>query len=207
MNNRNLLLSILILFFSGFAVSCQQTSGNATGTNTPNDSSNSTPTIVEGSLPIAYINVDTLLINYQFAKDINDKLTKKMEDNRLTIAQKTKRLEADQLDIQKKYENNAFLSQESANQAVSRLQKQGQELNSLMERMQNEWLMEQNTVNMQLADSIRKAIELANVDGKYEIVFNKKELDNILFAKPKYDITKEVTDLLNNRYQAVNKSK
>ena len=201
MNNRNLLLSILITSFCGLLISCQQktTNTDAQGAQVsrPDSSSN-----FEGSLPIAYINVDTLLMNYQFAKDINDKLTKKMEDNRVILNQKNKRLEADQLDLRKKYENNAFLSQESADQALARIQKQAQELNTLMERMQNEFLLEQNKVNMQLADSTKKAIEIVNSTGKYEIIFNMRELENILYAKPKYDITKEVTDLLNSRYQA-----
>ena len=204
MNNRSLFLSLLILSISGMLISCQQKTVNTDGQVAPEVTSEPNKNI-EGNLPVACVNVDSLLVNYQFAKDINDKLTKKMEDNRVTLNQKNKRLEADQADFQKKYDNNAFLSQESQNQAIIRIQKQGQELEALMQRMQNEWLMEQNKVNMQLADSTRKAIELINSTGKYEIIFNMRELDNILYAKPKYDITKEVTDLLNSRYQASTK--
>lgn len=43
-----------------------------------------------GLLPIAYINVDSLLLNYQFAKEANESLIKKQEDSRLSINTKAR---------------------------------------------------------------------------------------------------------------------
>lgn len=161
--------------------------------------------LTNGILPIAYVNVDSLLIDYVYAQDVNEKLTKKIEEGRLSINQKTKKLESESADFKKKYENNAFLSAESAQQAYNRLQKQEEDLAKAMEKMQNDLLIEQNKENMQIVDSIRNAIGIINASGKYQIIFNMREMDNILYANPALDITKEVLDFLNNRYKTAKK--
>lgn len=149
-------------------------------------------------LPIACVNVDSVLINYDYAQDVNARLTKKMEDVRLSINQKTKKLEKDMKDFQMKVDNNSFLSQDRAQQEYNRIQKQQVDLEQSAQQMQNDWMMDQQKENMQISDSINLAIELLNADGKYEFVYSKNAL---LFSKPHYDITKEVSDLLNSRYK------
>ena len=37
------------------------------------------------TLPIAYVNVDSLLMNYNFAKDLNESLLRKEESTRATL--------------------------------------------------------------------------------------------------------------------------
>ena len=75
------------------------------------------------SLPIAYVNIDSLLINYTFAKQANESLTKKQEDSRLTINSRQRELQGEMIEFQKKLENGAFLSRERAEQEQARLQK------------------------------------------------------------------------------------
>ena len=47
------------------------------------------------SFPIAYVNVDTLLMTYQYAKDLNESLLKKQEKSRKELAEKDARIRAD----------------------------------------------------------------------------------------------------------------
>ena len=63
-------------------------------------------------LPIAYINVDSLLSKYNYAKDLNEKMINKQENARASINEKARQLKKEQDDFQRKYQNNAFLSQE-----------------------------------------------------------------------------------------------
>ena len=81
-----------------------------------------------GKLPIAYINVDSLLLHYQFAKEANESLIKKQEDSRLTVNTKARELQAEMADFQRKLTNNAFLSRDRAEQEQARLQKKQQDL-------------------------------------------------------------------------------
>ena len=154
------------------------------------------------TLPMAYINIDSLLIKYDYAKDVSENLTKRQEDSRATVNQKQKKLENDMAEFNRKIQNNAFISEDRAKQEYARLQKQEMDLQETAQRLQNEFLMEQQKENMQIADSVRNAVKILNTTGKYEIIFNMRELDNIILANPKYDITEEVLLLLNTRYKA-----
>ncbi|MFA7226649.1 MAG: OmpH family outer membrane protein, partial [Dysgonamonadaceae bacterium] len=73
------------------------------------------------TLPVAYVNVDSLLTNYNFAKDLNEALMRKEENSRATLNQKESQLNAAAQEFQRKLQNNAFLSQERAEQEQQRI--------------------------------------------------------------------------------------
>lgn len=154
------------------------------------------------TLPIAYVNIDSVLTHYNYAKEASDVLIKKTESSRATIAQKQKQLAAEQQEFQRKYQNNAFLSQERAEQEAHRIQKLGSDLEQTAARLDNELTMEQMKVNNQLADSVRVCIKEFNKTANYHVIFSNSGLDNILYAKEKYNITNKVIELLNNRHTA-----
>lgn len=152
-----------------------------------------------GKLPIAYINVDSLLLHYQFAKDANESLIKKQEDSRLTINTRARQLQVEMSDFQKKLEANAFLSRERAEQEQLRLQKKQQELQQLDQLLSQQLVQVQQRMSEQLRDTINKFMKEFNKDKKYEIIISNTSNDNILWANKAYDITSEVTEQLNER--------
>ena len=68
---------------------------------------------VEG-MKIAYVEIDSLLTKYRFWNDLNELMIQKEENIRTTLNEKAKALDAAMRDFQRKYENNGFVSQESA---------------------------------------------------------------------------------------------
>ena len=62
-------------------------------------------------------------------------MIQKEENIRTTLNEKAKALDAAMRDFQRKYENNGFVSQESAQQQQARLMKQQQELQQLQEKI------------------------------------------------------------------------
>ena len=60
----------------------------------PNQSVSDDTTISSygGKLPIAYINVDSLLSKYNYAKDLNEKMINKQENARASINEKARQL-------------------------------------------------------------------------------------------------------------------
>ena len=148
-------------------------------------------------LPIAYINVDSLLSKYNDAKDLNEKMINKQENARASINEKARQLKKEQDDFQRKYQNNAFLSPERAQQEYQRLEKKAADLQEYAQRLENENLMEQQKMLMQMNDSINNFIKEYNADKKYEAIFNNA---STLYINPEYDITNEVVELLNKRY-------
>ena len=69
-------------------------------------------------MKIAYVEIDSLLAQYNFCIDLNEAMVKKSENVRLTLNQKANALNKEKQEFQKKVENNAFLSQERAQQGI-----------------------------------------------------------------------------------------
>jgi len=158
--------------------------------------------ITKGKLPIAYINIDSLLLHYKFAKEANESLIKKQEDSRLTINTKARQLQTEMGEFQHKLENNAFLSRERAEQEQARLQKKQQDLQVLDGDLSKQLVLVQQKMSEQLRDTINKFMKDYNKDHKYQLIISNTSSDNILYADKSYDITAEVTKLLNERFEA-----
>ena len=150
-------------------------------------------------LPIAYINIDSLLLNYTFAKEANESLIKKQEDSRLTINTQARQLQTEMAEFQRKLENNAFLSRERAEQEQARLQKKQQELQALDGKLSQQLMQVQQKMSEGLRDTINAFMKEYNKDNKYQMIISNTSSDNILYAAQGYDITEEVTKMLNDR--------
>lgn len=153
------------------------------------------------NLPVAYLNLDSLLANYAFAQEAQEKLMSKQEDARLKMNTKMRTFQSEYEDFQRKLNNNAFLSRERAESEANRLQKKQDELQELEAKLTNEIMIENQNLNMQLRDSLDNYLKIFNADGKYQIIFANTASDNVLLAQPGYDITNEVVDGLNARYK------
>lgn len=155
---------------------------------------------VSDKLPVAYLNIDSLLLNYQFAQEANEKLMSKQEDARLKLNTKLRTLQNEMADFQRKLDNGAFLSQERAQKEYQRLQKKQQDLEQLEAKLTQDILEENQALNLQLSDSLMNYLKTYNADGRFEIILNNNAKDNILMAADGYDITNDVVNGLNARY-------
>lgn len=152
------------------------------------------------TLPIAYVNVDSLLLNYNFAKDLNESLLRKQESTRATLNQKETQIRSAAADFERKVRNNAFLSTERAQQEQNRIMQMDQEYQQLAERLTQEFMLEQEKLNMQMEDTIKARMVEFNRGKNLEIIFNNRMTSTILYADKKYDITNQVVEFLNSKY-------
>lgn len=191
--NGILAIAVIVLFVKVFGDSSKGTSKHSVATH---------DSICNGMLPIAYVNVDSLLLNYNFAKEANESLIRKQEDSRLNINTKARQLQTEMSEFQRKLEANAFLSRDRAEQEQARLLKRQQDLQQLDGQLSQQLMQVQQKMSEQLRDTIESFLETYNKDGKYEYILSNTSKDNILYAnKAKgYDITAEITELLNKRY-------
>ena len=136
-------------------------------------------------LKIAYVEVDSIMTQYTFAKEYSSILEKKGQNIQATIAQKV--------------QQNAY-TREQAEAIQAGLQKQNNDLQGLQQRLSNEFAAEQEKYNKALHDSIANYLARYNKDKKYSIIFSKSG-DNLLYADKAYDITKEVISGLNKAYK------
>jgi outer membrane protein len=188
-----LLAAVIVLFTKVY-------SGKASVGNT--ETLYGSDSISSQQLPLAYINVDSLLINYEFAKSVNESLIKKTEDARLEMNSKARQLQNDMGEFQRKLDNNAFLSRERAEQEQQRLLQRQQQLQERDQQLQQQLMQQQQALSQQLRDTINSFLNDYNKNGRYELIISNTASDNILHAKTKYDITSEVILLLNKRYSS-----
>ena len=151
-------------------------------------------------LKIAYVEVDSIMTQYTFAKEYSALLEKKGQNIQATLAQKQQNLQAAAANFQQKIQQNAFTSREQAESQQAAIQRDQANLQSLQQRLSNEFAAEQEKYNNALHDSIAHYLAAYNKDKKYSIIFSKSG-DNLLYADKAYDITKEVIAGLNKAYK------
>ncbi|MBQ9671454.1 MAG: OmpH family outer membrane protein [Prevotella sp.] len=151
----------------------------------------------QAGLKIAYIEVDSLMTQFEFAKEKSAELEKKSLNARNTLNQKGNQLQAAANNFQQKLQNNGFTSREQAESVQAALQKQQNDLAALQARLENELASEQQKFLQALQDSLNNFLTIYNKDKKFDVILNKS---SILFAEKKFDITQDVINGLNKRY-------
>ena len=171
--------------------------------NTPQQPAVATQVVCEGasSLKIAYVDIDTLLTNYNLWKDLNEDMSRKEENVRVTLNEKAQDLQNDIEEFERKLNNNGFATRERAESEQSRILKKRQDLEELQERLSNELAIESNKNNVLFRDSINSFINQYNKQKGYNVILSRLG-DNILYIDAEMNITQEVIDGLNARYKA-----
>ena len=159
------------------------------------------PVATSGSgMKIAYVEVDSLMTQYNFAKDYSVTLQKKSNNARNTLNQKGNALQAAMANFQQKLNNNGFQSREQAASQQAAIQRQQNDLQELQARLENELASETAKFNEALRDSLQNVLKAYNKDKKFDLILSKAG-DNILLGDKRLDITQDVINGLNKRYK------
>ena len=153
-------------------------------------------------LTIRYVDEDSIMNNYNLAKDINEAMLRRQNQFDAAQTQKGNEINKFGTAMQQKLKTNGYLTEDSYKADEAKLQKMQNDaqnyLGNLQQSIQNE-LMQSQT---QLMDSINNFMnEYAKQKG-YDMVLRKSAT---LYIDSKYDVTKEVIDGLNKRYNKVAK--
>lgn len=152
-------------------------------------------------MKIAYVEVDSLMTQYEFCKEFTLTLQKKSNNARNTLNQKGQQLQSAAANFQQKLQNNGFTSREQAESQQAAIQRQQQSLQELQARLENELAQETAKYNEALRDSLMNFLNAYNKDKKYDLILTKQG-DNILYAAKRFDITNDVINGLNKRYKS-----
>ena len=166
-------------------------------------------------MSFAYINLDSVTANYQFAIDASNKLQTKYEDAQVEIRKKENafgvKYQSQQKEaqaFQEKVNANAFLSRERAESEMNRIQANGEKLQKEYEALQQlaaekgaEFEQAMQDLNLQLRDSLDQYVAEFNKEAGYDVIFIGA---TILTAQEGHDITDQVIEGLNARYVPAN---
>ena len=182
MNKKNILKTMAVAAIATLAM----TSCNQSAPKVDAKSEAAQPTSKE--MKIAYVEVDSIMSQYQFCKDYSMVLQKKGQNIQNTLATKQQQLQAAAANFQQKVQQNAGL------------QKQNSDLQVLNQRLSTEFQTETERYNNALRDSIQHYLKVYNKDKKYSLILSKAG-DNLLYADKALDITNEVIAGLNKAYK------
>ena len=146
---------------------------------------------------IAYVEVDSIMTQYNFCKEYSKILEQKGNNIQKTLANKQQALQAAAANFQQKVQQNAY-TREQAEAIQAGLQKQSNDLQALNQRLSGEFQTEK--YNKALYDSLQNYLAIYNKDKKYSLIFAKQG-DNLLYADKRNDITNEVVAGLNKAYK------
>ena len=199
MKNTNYIISgilavaVIILFVLQFTGNKQTTKDNLT---IVGDS-------IPAHLPIAYVDVDSLLTNFNFYTQLVSNYENKLSKQNGQLNQRYQKFQRDITEYQQKAQNGAFLTMERMQQEETRLGRVQRELEQAAAQMEQELALEQRIISQRLSDTLSIAMKKYNEPQKYQMIFTKTGNNNILYACDSYDITQEVIDFLNSNYPAV----
>lgn len=151
------------------------------------------------TLKIAYVDIDTLLTNYDLWLELNEEMIRKEENVRATLNEKAKSLQSDYEEFERKLNNNAFVTRERAEAEQNRILKKREELEVLQERLTNELAIENEKNSLLFRDSINAYIRDYNKEHGYNIILSRIG-DNILYIDYAMNITQDIINGLNARH-------
>lgn len=164
------------------------------------ETTDKTPVATTG-IRIAYVELDTLMSQYQLYKDYEAVLTKKGTEIQNTLAQKQRTLESHAAAMQRKYESGAYSTKDQVEAAQAQIQAEQAQLEKTAQQLNAEFNKEQERINQEARDSIQAFLKDYNKTKKYDYVMVKAG-DNLLIANSRYDITADIVKGLNKRYKS-----
>jgi outer membrane protein len=156
-----------------------------------------------GGMNIGFIDLDKLLVEYKLANELNLSYDRRKKEAQDHLDQQVSSYEQEAKSFQEKMQRGSFLNQQSAeNQQKALIDKQ-QELQMLQMELENKLLEEQQNLNLQLYDSVMNYLTHYNKRLNFQYIFSKMEGGNLLIGDPNLDITGDVLNALNKRYNSL----
>lgn len=157
-------------------------------------------TTLSGGLKVAYIDSDSLMKGYNFAKDVAEAMLRGQNKLENALQQKNSEIQRFAGEMDRKYQSNGYLSEASFNADRAKLQQMQNDAQNYMANLNRSVENEMMMNNQQLSDSIDKFIsEFAKAKG-YQIILHK---DATWYIGDVDDVTAEVIQGLNERYTKV----
>lgn len=149
-----------------------------------------------------YVDADTVLAKYNLSKDFEEEMIR-MQSNIENEAKKHEnQVRAFQNTMQNKMQNNSYTNEAAYKADQQHLAQLGSNAEQALGKLQNNMQEHGAKAQQILNDSIQNFIKEYNVSHGYDAIFYKAAT---LYIDPRLDITDEVVEGLNARYNKVKK--
>jgi len=197
---------LFILMFTG-AISIKNSDGEKDQDSNNGNNAQAEYTTNVVSLPasdstaksIAYIDLDTLLLTYNYAVKLQEDLAIEKNKAEGTIQSRMKKFEDMYNAYAEKVRTGMFLSQASQQAQQNELEKEQQAIENLQASLTNKLLDLQDKMNHEIYDTVVNFVNQYASD-KYYIVLGNMGGTSVVYAQQGMNITPNVVAILNQRY-------
>lgn len=146
----------------------------------------------------AYIDTEKLMKEYQEFKDFESKFKSMSDRMKNELDSDAKKFQNDVLDLQKNAQSKGMeWAQNRQAELERRQQTLAQKEQNYMQKFQEESAVERDSMVSRMKDFIK----YYGKEKGYDYVFGTGDAASVLYAKEEYDLTQEVLDLLNKKYE------
>ncbi|MFM9824954.1 OmpH family outer membrane protein [Flavobacterium sp.] len=155
-------------------------------------------------LKTAYVDTSLLMKEYQETKDVEARFKVKSENKGKQLEAQISLFKNEVSNFQEKAKANG---QAWAEQKGAELQRREQQLGQAQQALSQE-LQQESAVEMDsLISGVKKFIKQYGKEKGYAYIYGTGDAATVLYAQDKYDITKDIIKLLNDKYNASEKKK
>lgn len=181
-------IALYILHFTGIGAAKGSKAGNqiSTGIGSGND--------------IFYVQIDSVISNFDMAKDLSGQLESKFNSSDAALKSKQDAYQKDVTDYQYKAQR-GLITRSDAQNLEQQLYVKQQDLLKLQQNLSDEINEQQVVMNRQVINAIMEYMKENSVTYNYKYVLGTSFGGNILYANDSLDITKNITAGLNEKYK------
>ena len=155
--------------------------------------------IIDRDYAIAYVNIDTLVSNYNLFVDKSDELTQKRNESEAELQIQSKSFENEVRDFQDKV-NKGLITRTKAQMLQQELAQKEQQLYAMRDNMALQLAEEEQVMYRQVLNEVMEYLEEYNENYNYRFIFSNSFGGQLLYTDKSLNITMDVLDGLNEKY-------
>jgi outer membrane protein len=154
---------------------------------------------IDRDYAIAYVNIDTLVRNYDLFIDKNDELTQKRNESEAELQIQSRNFEKEVRDFQDKA-TKGLITRAKAQMLQQELAQKEQQLYAMRDNLAMQLSEEEQVMYRQVLNEVMNYLEEYNEDYNYKYIFSNTFGGQLLYTDKSLNITSDVLIGLNEKY-------
>ena|SRR6056297_2158368 len=160
---------------------------------------------IEGDLRVAYVNIDSLLAEYQMYQDKRDEFVEQQTSSQAELQSRSQELQQKFQDLREKL-NKGLITRAKAQMMQKDLGEKEQQLYQMRSQMSSELAEKEQVIYRQVLNRVMEYLDEYAANHDYHYILSYSFGGPILYKKEKLNITPQVLEGLNEAYQNNNQS-
>jgi outer membrane protein len=155
---------------------------------------------IKGNLRVAYVNIDSLLQDYQMYEDKRDEFVDEQSNSQAKLQSKSQQLQQEFQELKEKL-NKGLITRAKARMMQQNLGKKEQELYRMRDQITSELAEKEQVIYRQVLNSVTEYLEGYADNHNYHFILSYSFGGPILYKQKKFNITQDVLEGLNEEYR------